>query len=55
MGAIIYQAATENTKQFRYNSGTHAQLLFDGKQHMTEQEYIEFYRDYFKAVPGAAK
>ncbi len=55
MGAIIYQAATENTNQFRYNSGTHAQMLFDGKQSMTEQEYIEFYREYFKAVPGAAK
>ena len=55
MGGIIYKAATDGTKQFRYNSGTHAQLLFDGKQNMSEQAYIEFYRDYFNAFPGAAK
>jgi len=54
MGEIIYRAATEHAKQFRYNSGTHAQMLFDHKQGMTEQEYIEFYREYFLAVPGAA-
>lgn len=54
MGQIIYRAATEHSRQFRYNSGEHAQKLFDHKQRMTEQEYIEFYRKYFKAVPGAA-
>lgn len=55
MGEIIYRAATEKTDQFRYNSGTHAQMLFDHKQSMTEQEYIEFYREYFHAVPGGAR
>lgn len=55
MGEIIYDAVVSGTKQFRFNNGPHAQMLFDDKAGMTEQEYIEFYRDYFKAIPGAAR
>lgn len=54
MGEIIYQAVTGNTKQFRFNNGPHAQQMFDNKANMSEQEYIDFYKEYFKAFPGAA-
>lgn len=53
MGAIIYHAAVSGDKTFRYQSGPHARRLLEERAKMTDQEYIDCYKKFFKA-DGAA-
>lgn len=50
MGAIIFDAATGTDGTFRFQSGPHARRLLEERAKMTDQEYIELYKAFFKAV-----
>ena len=47
MGAVIYEAVTSGSKQFRWYSHEHARIMFEDRERMTYQEYIDFYKDYY--------
>ena len=47
MGAVIYEAVTSGSKQFRWVSHEHTKIMFEDREKMTFQEYIDFYKDYY--------
>lgn len=49
MGAIIYDAVVSEEKVFRHQSGPHARRLLEERGKMTDQEYIDAYKKFFKA------
>ena len=53
MGAIIYDAVVSEEKVFRHQSGPHARRLLEERAKMTDQEYIDAYKEFFKANGNA--
>ncbi len=49
MGAIIYDAVVSGGDTFRFQSGPHAHRLLEDRAKMTDQEYIDLFKHYFKA------
>lgn len=49
MGAIIYDAVVNGGDTFRFQSDPHAHRLLEDRAKMTDQEYIELFKRYFKA------
>lgn len=49
MGAIIYNAVVSEEKVFRHQSGPHARRLLEERAKLTDQEYIDAYKEFFKA------
>ncbi len=49
MGAIIYNAVVYGGDTFRFQSGPHAHRLLEERAKMTDQEYIEQFKTFFKA------
>lgn len=49
MGAIIYDAVVSEEKVFRHQSGPHARRLLEERAKLTDQEYIDAYKEFFKA------
>ena len=47
MGEVIFEAVTSGSKQFRWYSHEHAKIMFEDREKMTYQEYIDFYKDYY--------
>ena len=54
MGAIIYNAVSSGDRTFRHQSGPHARRLLEERAKLTDQEYIDHYKKFFKAEPENA-